>query len=277
MKTTLLWILAVLIAALSMVYQKATGPTYERTGEVTLNDQVISYSLGRTHGGEGDQPVTITVGDRDTRGMVQWKRYPTGEEYSTLQMVRDNEELTASLPHQPPAGKLQYRVVLSEGNDFVVLPDSTGLVTRFKGGVPAGVLLPHVLLMILSMIMALRTGLEVFRRDANLKMLTLITFLVVLLGGGILGPIVQKYAFGVFWSGVPFGWDLTDNKLLVSLIGWLIALIAVFRASPRVARVIVLLATLITISIYIIPHSMAGSELDYAAYDSTGVIDNIPH
>jgi hypothetical protein len=277
MKTALFWILAILLAGAAMVYQKATGPTYEKTGEVTLNDQAIQYSLGRTHGGEGDQPVTVTVGDRKVGGIVEWKRYPIDDMYTTVYMGKKDGDLTAMLPHQPPAGKIQYRVILFEGDDIVILPDSTGLVTRFKGGVPTGVLLPHVLLMILSMIMALRTGLEAFRRDGNLKRLTVITFLVLLLGGGILGPIVQKYAFGVLWAGVPFGWDLTDNKLLMTLIGWLIALIAVFRTPPRVARVVVIMATLITISIYLIPHSMAGSELDYAAYDSTGVIDNIPH
>ncbi len=276
MKTALFWVLALLLAGLAMVYQKTTGPTYERTGEVTLNDEVLNYSLGRTHGGEGDQPVTVNIGDRKAGGIVEWKRYPTSEAFTTIHMKRSYGELTASLPHQPPAGKILYRVILFENNDYAVLPDSAGVVTRFKGGVPTGVLLPHVLLMILSMIMAVRTGLEAFRREGNLKMLTLITFLVLLLGGGVLGPIVQKYAFGVFWSGVPFGWDLTDNKLLVTLIGWLIALIAVFR-TPRVARVVVILATLLTIGIYLIPHSMAGSELNYAAYDSTGVIDNIPH
>jgi hypothetical protein len=39
----------------------------------------------------------------------------------------------------------------------------------------------------------------------------------------ILGPVVQYYAFGEFWTGVPFGWDLTDNKTLVAVIFWALA------------------------------------------------------
>lgn len=276
MKTALFWILSLVIAGGSMYYQRSTGPTYATTGEVTLNGEAISYSFERTHGGEGGQPVTVDVGDRQISGFVEWKRYRSDDDYNTLFMGTKEGNLYAVLPHQPPAGKLQYRVLLAEDSEFCFLPDSNGVVTRFKGAVPWGVMLPHILLMVLAMIMTVRTGLEVFRRDGNLKALTLLTFLVLLIGGGVLGPIVQKYAFGVLWAGIPFGWDLTDNKTLVALVGWLIALIAVFRV-PRIGRPMVVLAVLITLSIYLIPHSTAGSELDYAAYDSLGVIDNIPH
>ena len=39
----------------------------------------------------------------------------------------------------------------------------------------------------------------------------------------ILGPLTQYYAFGALWTGFPFGIDLTDNKTLIALIGWIIA------------------------------------------------------
>ena len=40
--------------------------------------------------------------------------------------------------------------------------------------------------------------------------------LLLAVGGFILGPLVQNYAFGELWTGVPFGWDLTDNKTLIA-------------------------------------------------------------
>ncbi len=275
MKTAIYWILALLIAGAAMVYQKQTGPTYSVTGEVTLGDRVIEYELARSHGGDDDHLVEIEVGDGPFFGILEWKRYPTGDDYHRKGMTLKDGVLTGVLPHQPPAGKILYRVTVVGSNDAQLIPDSEGTIIRFKGGVPATVLLPHILLMVLAMILAVRTGLEAFRRDADLKTLTLVTFLVLLLGGGVLGPIVQKYAFGVLWSGIPIGWDLTDNKIVVALLTWLIALLAVFK-TPRAGRALVLLAAVVTLVIYAIPHSMAGSELDYAAYDSLGVIDNIP-
>ena len=69
------------------------------------------------------------------------------------------------------------------------------------------------------------------------------------------------YAFGVLWSGIPFGYDWTDNKVLVELAAWLVA--AALVGQPRRARFAVLGATLVTLAIYLIPHSVFGSEFDY--------------
>jgi hypothetical protein len=83
----------------------------------------------------------------------------------------------------------------------------------------------------------------------------------------LLGPAVQKYAFGAFWTGWPFGNDLTDNKTLVAVIGWLIAWLRVRKYPNR--RGWAIAAALILLAVYLIPHSMFGSELDY----STGEIE----
>ncbi|MBU1707483.1 hypothetical protein KKB28_06170, partial [bacterium] len=85
---------------------------------------------------------------------------------------------------------------------------------------------------------------------------------LTLVGGMILGPVVQNYAFGAFWTGVPFGWDLTDNKTLIAMVGWVIAFIATRRNPP--ARIWVLGASLLMFIIFMIPHSTLGSQLDYS-------------
>ena len=51
-------------------------------------------------------------------------------------------------------------------------------------------------------------------------------------GGFVLGPAVQKQAFGEWWSGVPYGWDLTDNKTLLAFLAWLPAIIPMWRGRP---------------------------------------------
>ena len=75
------------------------------------------------------------------------------------------------------------------------------------------------------------------------------------LGGFILGPITQKAAFGAYWTGVPFGWDLTDNKTLVMWIGWAAAAIAAGRRG-RSSRWFVVVATLLMLAVYLVPHSV---------------------
>ena len=81
-------------------------------------------------------------------------------------------------------------------------------------------------------------------------------------GGMILGPIVQKYAFGELWTGIPFGWDLTDNKTLIAVAAWILAVI-MNRKREKPGYTIA--AAVILLLVYSIPHSLFGSELDYVS------------
>ena len=62
--------------------------------------------------------------------------------------------------------------------------------------------------------------------------LTLLEYTVEL-GGMLLGPFVQKYAFGEFWTGWPNGHDLTDNKTLIMWLVWAAALYVVMKYKTR--------------------------------------------
>ncbi|MGB5289438.1 MAG: hypothetical protein WBN42_13205, partial [Ignavibacteriaceae bacterium] len=177
----------------------------------------------------------------------------------------------ASLPHQPPAGKLLYKLILQKNDEVVTFPEEGGVIIRFKGDVPLSFLIPHIIFIFGAMLLSTRTGLEYFsargrsRNAGNdiekFKSLTILTFIFVIIGGFILGPIIQYYAFGEFWTGFPFGHDLTDNKILVGFIGWLLALIALYKfKNPK--RWIVF-ASILMFIIFLIPHSLLGSELDY--------------
>jgi len=96
-------------------------------------------------------------------------------------------------------------------------------------------------------------------RDSQRKHGRLALWLLIA-GGLVLGPVIQKYAFGKFWTGIPFGWDMTDNKTLIAIIVWVVAVI-MNRRKARPAYTIA--AALILLLIYSIPHSLFGSELDY--------------
>ena len=100
----------------------------------------------------------------------------------------------------------------------------------------------------------------------NIRKLTIWTLGFLVIGGFILGPIMQKFAFGEFWTGFPFGHDLTDNKTLIAIVGWLIALYMYSKSkSPKKWA---LFGSFLLLIIYLIPHSVMGSELDYNKIDA---------
>ncbi len=71
----------------------------------------------------------------------------------------------------------------------------------------------------------------------------------------------RKFAFGEYWTGWPFGHDLTDNKTLFTFIFWVIAWF-VLRKKPE-NRVWPLIAVFSMLLVYLIPHSVLGSEIDH--------------
>ena len=254
------WLGAVVLTLVSVVWQRRTGPTYPARGTLTVGGTEIRLQLIRSHGGDGDQPVRIEVKDPAVTGLVVWRRFPSEEAWRTTAMTRNGDRLEASLPHQPPAGKLEYEVKVSKGADSATFPPRPA-VTRFKGDVNPFVLVPHVLAMFFAMFLSSVTGLKALIPGEKLTRLTGHTLLLLCVGGGILGPRVQKEAFGAYWTGIPFGWDLTDNKTLIAIAAWALAAWAI--RGGRTVRLPVILASLVTLSVYVIPHSVWGSEIDW--------------
>jgi hypothetical protein len=253
-----LWTLAVVITLSSAIYQRMTGPTYPVRGAVTLGGQELKLRLARTHAGPGAQPVAITAPERSIEGTVSWRRYPSHEAWQTLALVRDGDLLNAALPHQPTAGKLEYQVHLHRGADSVTFPAQPA-VTRFRNAIPAWVLIPHVSAMFFFMLFSTAAGLGALVRSPQARRDALVGVALLAVGGFMLGPLMQRIAFGEWWTGVPFGWDLTDNKTLVAAIAWALA---VWRMrGRRDARVAIVLAALVTLVVFAIPHSLFGSEL----------------
>ncbi len=264
-KSIVLWIIAFLITVLFIAYQRITGPTYPISSKITINNNEIKYKLYRSHGGNSDHEIQINVPDKSISGTVFWKRYKTKDEFKRVDLLREGDFLIADLPNQPPAGKLEYRVYLKHNSEIYYLNNANSVVIRFKGDVPTWVLIPHIFTIFMAMFLSTRTGLQIFNKNKNLKKYVWSTILFLFVGGFIMGPLTQWYAFGAFWTGFPFGHDLTDNKTLIAMLGWLIALVMI-RKSAKPERWTVFAAILL-IAAYLIPHSVLGSELDYNKLD----------
>jgi hypothetical protein len=165
-----------------------------------------------------------------------------------------------AIPKQPSAGKIQYTVTLYDADGNKTPLTDTPVTIRFKDPVPLTVLIPHVAIMFFGMLFSTRAGLEgVVGRDGG-RRLAIVTLVLLTAGGLIFGPIVQKFAFGAYWTGWPFGHDLTDNKTAVAVLAWVLA---VWRSRGNRGRGWLIAAAVITLAIYLIPHSLLGSELDY--------------
>lgn len=258
MKKYLIWIITVSLTLFAASFQRLTGPTYPKSYTVEVESMTYSVKFPRSHGGDTDKRIRIPVENSDIEGKLVYRRFPTSEPWDTILMTRENEYLAGYLPGQPPAGKLEYKVLLGSGdNEIQVNPNP--VVIRFKGSVPALVLIPHILFVFSAMLFSSIAGFFAIYRLTRYKLYAYLTVIMIITGGFILGPVIQKYAFGAFWTGFPFGQDLTDNKILFAFVFWIAAIIGNIK---KERYWMMILAACIYLLINFIPHSLLGSELD---------------
>ncbi len=269
-KKAVFWTLTVIITLFTAYYQRTTGPTYPKGFKVLIDSTEYKYSLPRSQNGYTDCAVKIGLADPMITGKVIYRRFPTTDPWDTISFNREAETLIAWLPKQKAAGKLEYKVELYKNEELLKVINNEVIIIRFKDNVPAYALIPHIIFIFAAMLLSTLAGFFALGNISSYRFYTGLTLIMFLLGGMIFGPIVQKFAFGEYWTGFPYGKDLTDNKALIGFIAWIIAWLG-NRKKER--RYLVIIAAIIVLVISYIPHSTRGSELDYGSGNiKTGMI-----
>jgi len=268
-KTTWLWILATAITLATAIYQRTTGPTWSKEITFSLLGNSYTQEFPRSHEGSDSCRITLDIPDQaDAR--LWFKRFPTNEKYQVQDFRKENGKQMAALPAQPPAGKLKYFVEIQSANKTLYIARNEPIIIRFKGEVSMAVLIPHVIIMFSAMLFSTAAGLFALTKIRQFRLYGVITLILIATGGFIFGPLMQYQAFGDAWTGIPFGWDLTDNKTLIAFLGWLTAVISNRRKYRPRDYVI---AAILLLVVYSIPHSLMGSEYDYTSGEvTTGMI-----
>lgn len=290
MKKFILWLLAFIITIVAAIYQRQTGPTYPKRMEVSLNDSLFKLKLVRSLGLDERPEVKLKITDTTIKAKIYYKRYMSDEQYQSAdfkykiypvdsylmnKLFKINEEkgYFAEVPQQPAAGKIQYYFEITDSRGTETYFKEAPVVIRFKGGVPPYILIPHILCMFLAMLFSTLAGLMAVIKYPSYKKYAIWTLVLFTIGGMVLGPVVQYDAFGDLWTGIPFGWDLTDNKTLIAFIFWILAVI---MNRKKEKPLYVVLAAVVLLLVYSIPHSLFGSQLDYSTGQVTqGIILNL--
>ncbi|MBN1387401.1 MAG: hypothetical protein JW965_03085 [Bacteroidales bacterium] len=277
MKSTIYWILAVIITLSAAYYQRKTGPTYPRQIEIVANGMEYELKLTRSIEISDSNYIKLAIKDSSVKAKLYHKRLQVDEPYRVVDFIYEEHPvnsfimnrifsiekeigLFAYIPAQPPAGKIEYFFEITDDNGSNTYFQNEPIVVRFKGAVPSKILTPHIIIMFIAMLLSTLAGLMAIGKHKSYRKWGIWTFIVLIIGGMVLGPLVQYHAFGAAWTGIPVGWDLTDNKTLIAVIFWAIA---VFGNIKKKRSGLTILASFILLLVYTIPHSLFGSELDY--------------
>ncbi|MGD0712051.1 MAG: hypothetical protein ABR968_12840 [Bacteroidales bacterium] len=259
-KSTFIVIFSIVFTIVIAWFQRVTGPTYPYTGKLSINNNEIKFKLPRTSDSKEGEQIRIKIADNSVKGKFIYKLYKSNDSLRTVDMTRDGDYLVTTIPPLPPAGKIMYKIKVESGNQKADLSDDWTII-RYKGVVPASILILHIIIMFIAMLFSTLTGMEALFKGIRTYRYCFVTVVTLFIGGIILGPIVQKYAFGAYWTGWPFGHDFTDNKTVVAFIFWIIAFFKLAR--NKLDRKWAIIAAIMLLAVYLVPHSVLGSEIDY--------------
>lgn len=155
MKKILFWLLSFIITVSFAYFQRKTGPTYPIKNIINYKDTILNYYLPRSCTIGKNDCVIRVKSDKEIEGVLIWRRYKTSDKWSFLSMNYADKELSASIADQPPAGKIEYKIEVGNKDNKLLIPKSP-VITRFKGFVPAHILVPHIIFMFLFMLFSVR-------------------------------------------------------------------------------------------------------------------------
>lgn len=259
MGKTISWFIALLITLSVAIFQFIMGSSYPLVTEVNTGKQRIECVLYRSFTGKNDCPIILPIGDITVSGYLNYKIYQSDEKMSRIDFTREGDILTAKLPNQSPAGKLEYSVVLSKEGKPIDVNDGKPIIIRFLGRVPVTILVLQSLFIFLALLLSNMTGMYAALGIKTYRLLIYITIASMMVALFLFQPLMHKYALNQWWTCFPNSRELGDNKILIALMVWILAMYLNFRKSRRG---VVVLAALASILILSIPHGFPGIQHD---------------
>ncbi len=236
-----------------------------------------------------------------------------GQTYKMLEMKQssNSNEYIGTIPGQVAGTEINYYLSVIDMNDHITQQPKYAPYHTYsfsilpsKGEATPALLIIHVLFIVGAIIFVLASGFYSVKYlrtgkgfNKSVQMAGIATGMIFI-GGFPLGFIIAYQVYGTPWTGIPFGWDITDNKTLVILLYWVISLflirgtiidsfskgrgrrcpfrwlIAITKKSSltqdkerkdtishnKFAK-LAIIGTLFTISLYLIPHSIMVSPI----------------
>jgi len=255
MKKEISWFAAILITFTIAIFQLIMGTANPLAVQVNTGKQLLQCELTRTYNGKTDCPIILPIGDIKVSGSILYRVYPSESKMSRIDFDREGDKLIANLPSQPPSGKLEYRVFLEREGTTIYVNEGKPVIIRFLGKVPIYILILQSILIFLAILFSNITGIYAGLGIKSFKWMIYLDILILLAVIFLLQPLMHKYALNQWWTCFPNSWEAGDNKLLIALMVWLVT--AYFNLKKN-RRGLVVIASIISIFMFSVPHGFPG-------------------
>jgi hypothetical protein len=237
----------------------------QSVGDLTASHRTVTEDFG------GGPSLEIQVSDTDSLEAVVYYSIVEGGPYNTDTLDVSEAGFSVVLPVHDKGEKLFYHLKLyKNGEELAQFPPDGDQFIKFKGHVPAIILIPHIFCMFAIVFFGFLTVISAVdfargRGDLSKSVRYLLwTVIFAFVGGFPLGYLVAYLAFGQGWGGIPIGWDITDNKTVLLFLFWLVTFILARKGlkgdrmaiSANTYKVLTIVSLAVSIIMFMIPHSI---------------------
>ncbi len=250
-QSIILWLAAGIISFLVGYTQSTTSSTYPINGTIKLNNGYeVSFSFDKVFHGKGDYQVLIASDKKNLSGVLEWKIISDTANWQTVPLKNNNGALIAFIPHKKALTEVEYRVILNDGNKKVLVPQTVKATLQFLGFVPPEILQFYYITLFAGILLAIRTGLEIFREKPRIKMYTIFTLISFFSFTFVFSTVKKGCELGVIGgTKIASLQDLFPSAPVLLFLLWIAALILVFNTKKY--KMWALTSSILTIIIFL--------------------------
>jgi len=259
----ILWLSSIIIAFLAGYMNNVTGPNYPVSGSIGLDGQPATFKFDRTYRGNDGYFVTVNTDEKDINAFLLYRNVPklsyskiidsgsTNDigSWQKAEMNYSGKLYSGKLPVGKPGQKIMYRVELNYKGNKYYLPTDKAVTIQLWGKVNPEILRIYYFVLFLGLILAVRTGLEVFKDKPKVGIYTIFTVISFFLYAVCVVPLVKSYELNAINHSVPPVSQLVSVQSVSLMVLWIIGMIVIFNYKGK--KFIPITLTALTLIIYI--------------------------
>lgn len=248
---------------------------FETEKRVEKLETKIKFSPIKEHRGPDDARIEVyiesNIGQPSARLNFKINDVVTSKDLA----YQEENIFSTTIPHQNKGTIVGYNLeITTTTGTKIFLPKNAEqgelFAMVFKGERSKLLFLLHVILTIVSILLFVIAAYLAFKHIktgypiTKILWLSVAAFLLFFIGIFPIGMIVEYQVYGTVWDGWPVGNDFTNTKALILFVYWLIILLlmknSIFKKearnliADRIFATLVIIGTVITVALFIVPH-----------------------
>jgi len=244
----ILWLSSLVIIFLLGYVKNVTDSDYPITGTFGIEGKRVSYKMDKVSFAKISYKNIIIS---DIKGIDARLIVVNGDERDEFAYKEIDRGLVVEISKLKSGQQLDYKLIINHNEDIFEIPQNDFVTLTFWGHIPFPVKILYFIFLYGGLIVSIRSLLELFNKDKNLKKYAFITCTLFITLNIIIYPLYNSYKLGAINNFVPPIIELVNPMLLTILSLWVIGTILIFN-KVYIKPVTIVISTATIISFFFI-------------------------